>query len=93
MPATRSGEGARTRSSSSESSSAPATAKKAALRVVATSPNGYELPVIHLHLSERTVNMGFWGALVGSAAFGAIDPPLAILIGLGVLVARHRQKS
>ena len=72
---------------------APLTTAKAFLKVTATTTDGYEVPVIHLRLPERAVNMGFWGALVGSAALGAIDPPLAILIGLGVVIARHRNSA
>jgi hypothetical protein len=35
------------------------------------------------------VNLGFWGALAGTAAVGVVDPPVALLIGGAVLVARH----
>ena len=39
------------------------------------------------------VDVGFWGALVGAAALGAIELPLAALIGAGVLVARHHRST
>ncbi len=50
---------------------------------------GYTVPVLHVELSERMVNLGFWGGLGSAVVFGAIDPPLGILIGAGVVVARH----
>lgn len=49
----------------------------------------YVVPVVHFQLSERAVNAGFWGALIGASALGALDLPLAALIGAGVVVARH----
>jgi hypothetical protein len=53
----------------------------------------YVVPVLHVSLPESTVNIGFWSVLVGSAMFGAIDLPLAALIGAGVLIARHRRST
>jgi hypothetical protein len=50
----------------------------------------YVMPIIHVSLPENAVNAGFWAVLVGAAALGAIDLPLAALIGTGVLIARHR---
>ncbi|MHB8263857.1 MAG: hypothetical protein ACYDGY_08960 [Acidimicrobiales bacterium] len=93
VPTNRSREGAGTRSPSGEGSVSSATVASAALRMAVTTSDGYELPVIHLRLPERAVNMAFWGALLGSAAFGAVDAPLAALIGLGVVIARHRKAS
>lgn len=55
--------------------------------------SGYVLPVVHLHLSERVVNAGFWTALAGTAALGVVDLPLAALIGGAVYVARHHARS
>lgn len=52
---------------------------------------GYQLPVLGTRLPAGLVEKGFWGALVGSAILGAVDPPLAALVGAGVLVARHRR--
>jgi hypothetical protein len=53
---------------------------------------GYVVPVLHVHLPERVVNAGFWGTLVGSAALGMVDLPLAALIGGAVYVARHHSR-
>ena len=50
----------------------------------------YVVPMVHASIPESAVNIGFWSVLVGSVAFGVIDPPLAALIGAGVLIARHR---
>ena len=55
-----------------------------------TQAEGYVLPLIHLRMPEAAVNAAFWGALGGAALLGAVDPPLAVLIGAGVVVARHR---
>ena len=55
-------------------------------------PGGdYVLPLVHVHVPQRVVDVGFWGGLAGAVALGAIDPPLGILVGAGVLVARHRR--
>jgi hypothetical protein len=70
---------------------APPASANATFRVMAGTSDGYELPVVHLRLPERAVNLGFWGVLLGSAALGIVDPPLAALIGAGVLIARHRR--
>ena len=51
----------------------------------------YRLPVIGAGLPAGLVEKGFWGVLVGSAVLGAVDPPLAALVGAGVLIARHRR--
>ncbi len=51
----------------------------------------YELPVVHTHVPARAVEVGFWGGLAGATLLGAIDPPLALLVGAGVVVARHRR--
>lgn len=51
----------------------------------------YELPVVHRHIPANAVELGFWGGLAGAALLGAVDPPLALLIGAGVVVARHRR--
>jgi hypothetical protein len=54
-------------------------------------PGGYVLPVLHTRIPEKAVDLGFWGGLFGGMVFGAIDAPLGVLIGAGVLVARHRR--
>jgi hypothetical protein len=48
------------------------------------------LPLVHTHVPASVVNTGFWAGLAGSALLGVVDPPLAVLVGAGVLVARHR---
>jgi len=53
--------------------------------------NVYVMPIVHVTLPENAVNAGFWTVLVGAAALGAIDLPLAALIGAGVLIARHHR--
>jgi hypothetical protein len=37
-----------------------------------------------------TVKFGFCGRLAGAVAFGAVDLPLALLIGVCVAIARRR---
>jgi len=53
--------------------------------------NVYVTPIVHVTLPENAVNAGFWVVLVGAAALGAVDLPLAALIGAGVLIARHHR--
>jgi len=53
---------------------------------------GYVMPVVHVQLSERVVNIGFWATLAGATALGAVDLPLAVLIGGAVVVARHHAR-
>jgi hypothetical protein len=48
--------------------------------------------VVGTKVSPRLVETGFWAGLAGAAALGAVDPPLALLLGAGVIVARHRQR-
>ena len=50
----------------------------------------YVIPLIHTSVPSKVVNLGFWGALLGTVAVGAVDPPLGLLIGAGVVIARHR---
>lgn len=59
-------------------------------RAVGADDGGYVVPLVHTRVSSSVVNTGFWAGLAGSAALGVIDPPLAVLLGAGVLVARHR---
>jgi hypothetical protein len=37
------------------------------------------------------VNAGFWGGLAGAVVLGVVDPPLAVLVGAAVVVARHHR--
>jgi hypothetical protein len=53
----------------------------------------YQLPVIGVRVPAKVVNVGFWGGLAGAAVVGVVDPPLALLVGAGVLVARHQTKK
>ncbi len=53
--------------------------------------DGYKVPLVGVTVPSRLVETGFWGGLLGAAAFGALDPPLALLVGAGVVVARHRR--
>lgn len=64
-------------------------------RTTERSPDGgdaYVLPVLHTQVPERLVNVGFWGGLTGAVLIGAVDLPLGVLVGAGVVVARHRTR-
>jgi hypothetical protein len=65
--------------------------KNGAAKAVAA--DNYQLPIVGVHVPARIIDAGFWGGLAGAAALGAIDPPLAILVGAGVVVARHHAKK
>ncbi len=68
----------------------PATRRRGSLSPVSSKEHDpFVMPVVHITVPEAVVNVGFWGALVGATALGAIELPLAALIGAGVLVARH----
>jgi hypothetical protein len=54
-------------------------------------PGDYVLPFVHARIPAPLVQIGFWGGLAGTVAFGVIDLPLAALVGVGVVVARHRR--
>jgi hypothetical protein len=64
----------------------------AALHVPDKPHDPYIVPLVKVSIPRRFVDVVFWGSLVGSAALGAVDPPLAVLIGAGVVVARHRSR-
>jgi len=69
----------------------PAPPPPAPLTPTAAEPDGsYVVPVLHTHVPARTVNVAFWAGLTGCAALGVVDPPLAVLIAAGVVVARHQ---
>jgi hypothetical protein len=65
-------------------------ARTAPGRATASPTEEYVVPVVHTHVPPRVVETGFWGGLAGAALLGAIDPPLALLVGAGVIIARHR---
>jgi hypothetical protein len=77
--------------SGSATSGKGATSKVHTVTTQAANGRGdYVVPVAHFHVSERVVDAGFWGALIGASVLGVVELPLAALIGAGVLVARHR---
>jgi hypothetical protein len=87
-----------TSSSSDHETSKPTSspAKRARSPLSSVSSNGHDafvIPMVHISVPEAVVNVGFWGALVGAAALGAVELPLAALIGAGVLVARHHRST
>ncbi len=56
-------------------------------------PSGdYVLPIVHVNVPSKVVDAGFWGGLVGAVALGAVDPPLGVLVGAGVVIARHQAR-
>lgn len=57
----------------------------------ATANSGYVIPLVHSRVPESVVDIGFYGLLAGTVALGVIDAPLVALVGLGVVVARHRR--
>jgi hypothetical protein len=73
-----------TRTSASRSASPPVTR-------TAADGRDYKVPLVGVTVPARLVETGFWGGLLGAAALGALDPPLALLVGAGVVVARHRR--
>jgi hypothetical protein len=53
--------------------------------------NDFVVPIVHVHLPEPAVKLGFYGGLGAAVALGAVDWPLAVLVGAGVAIARHRR--
>jgi hypothetical protein len=53
--------------------------------------DGYVVPLVHTRIPPRLLEAGFWGGLAGATILGAVDAPLALLVGAGVIIARHRQ--
>jgi hypothetical protein len=79
--------------SEAETKSRPRTSNK---RHAAAGHDGHDafmMPIVHVSLPEPAVTLGFWTVLVGSVALGAVDLPLAALIGTGVLIARHHRSE
>ena len=54
-------------------------------------PEGYVVPFVHTRIPAPVVQVGFWAGLAGTVAFGVIDFPVAALLGVGVVVVRHRR--
>ncbi|MGI8493095.1 MAG: hypothetical protein ACR2KC_06490 [Acidimicrobiales bacterium] len=52
----------------------------------------YELPILRARVPEAVGNMAFWAGLAGSVVIGAVELPLAALVGAGVVVARHTRR-
>jgi hypothetical protein len=53
----------------------------------------YDLPVVHAKVPQSVGNTAFWVGLAGAVVLGAVDLPLAALVGAGVVVARHGRRS
>jgi hypothetical protein len=53
----------------------------------------YVTAITHIHVRHELVDAAFWGGLVGVVALGVIDPPLGILVGAAVVVARHASSN
>ncbi len=70
-----------------EASTSTAKSKTRAKAPVDTSD--YVVPMVHARVSRTVVDAGFWGGLAGAVALGFVDPPLGVLLGAGVIVARH----
>jgi hypothetical protein len=51
----------------------------------------YVVPVLKVHVPGALVNAGFWGGLAGAVVLGVVDPPLGVLVGAAVVVARHQR--
>lgn len=55
--------------------------------------NDYVLPVVGVHVPSVVVDVAFWGGLAGAVAVGVVKPPLGVLLGAGVVVARHQART
>ncbi len=73
--------------------STAATGKVTQLGSAKGSDDDYVLPIVNMHVPSFAVNAGFWSALAGSVALGFVEPPLGMLVGAGVLIARHQTKK
>lgn len=72
---------------------APATRTRSAPAAHTNGHGGFVVPLVHFTVPETAVNIGFWAALGGAAALGAIELPLAALVGAGVVIARHQRSN
>jgi hypothetical protein len=66
---------------------------KSTAATVEDSHDQYVLPLVGVRIPATLVNAGFWGSLIGAVALGAIDPPLGVLVGAGVVVGRHTARK
>ncbi|MGO9333080.1 MAG: hypothetical protein ACLQCU_03325 [Acidimicrobiales bacterium] len=69
----------------------PAVTKRETSADNGRSPSDYVVPVVHVHVPEPVVKVGFYGGLAAAVAAGALDWPLVLLAGVGVAIARHRR--
>ncbi|MGZ4681470.1 MAG: hypothetical protein ACXWBN_00405 [Acidimicrobiales bacterium] len=67
----------------------PAKTTNTRVDVEAGADDAYVLPITHVKVPRALVNIGFWGGLAAAAVVGAVELPVAVAIGAGVLVARH----
>jgi hypothetical protein len=65
------------------------TAKSKARAKAPEGTGDYVVPMVHMRVSRAVVDAGFWSGLAGAVALGLVDPPLGVLLGAGVVVARH----
>jgi hypothetical protein len=54
--------------------------------------SAYQLPVVGLRVPYRVGNTAFWAGLAGAVVIGAVELPLAGLLGAGVVVARRGRR-
>jgi len=76
-----------------EAKKPPARRTRSAPTASSNGHGAYVMPIVHITVPEAAVNVGFWAALGGAVVLGAIELPLAALIGAGVLVARHHSSD
>ena len=74
------------------------TGRRASVTKLETTPEtapstDYVLPVVGVPVPSIVVDAAFWGGLAGSVALGVIKPPLGVLLGAGVVVARHQART
>jgi hypothetical protein len=78
--------------SSEKTPATPARRKRPGPDASVNEHGGYVMPIVHVTVPEAPINLGFWAALGGAAVLGAVELPLAALIGVGVIIARHHSK-
>jgi hypothetical protein len=83
----------RPNASEAETKARPRASRNGHATAVHDGHDAFVMPIVHVSLPESAVTLGFWTVLVGSVALGAVDLPLAALIGTGVLIARHHRSE